>query len=372
MRPTAASGSARAPDLHLGLLGLTNAGKTALFNLVTGSDAEVASYPFTTREPNRGIADVPDPRITAIADVQDIPRRVPAQVEIIDIAGLSDGAGRGEGMGGAALGRIRELDATVHVVRGFANAEVPHPHERIDPLGDMETVDTELVLADADQVARRAEKVQKGVRAGNADAKAEAAALEAITAQLADGRPIRTMNDQAAIAVATGMGLLTAKPTLYLINTDDPGDPPADIVAYAEAQGATALALPVGIELELAAMDPADAAEFAEDMALGNTRGADALIQASYQLLDLVTFFTGSGPPEARAWPIRRGTTADQAAGKIHSDMERGFIRAEVVAWDKLVECGSFAKAREQALARMEGRDYVVQEGDVMQIRFNV
>lgn len=360
------------PELQLGLLGLTNSGKTALFNLVTGGQAEVAAYPFTTREPNRGVADVPDPRIDAIADAQDIPNRVCAQVEVVDIAGLSEGAGKGEGMGGAALGRIRELEATVHVVRAFANAEVPHPLERIDPLGDMEAVDTELVLADAEQVARREEKVQKGVRAGDPDAKAEAAALEAITAWLGEGRPVRTMDNEDAVAVATGMGLLTAKPTLYLINTDDPGEPPADIVAYAEAQGAQALALPVGVELELAEMDPDEAAEFAEEMGLGSTRGADALIQAGYRLLDLVTFFTGSGPPEARAWPIRRGTPADQAAGKIHSDMERGFIRAEVVAWDKLVECGSFARAREQALARMEGKDYIVQEGDVMQIRFNV
>jgi ribosome-binding ATPase len=361
------------PELQLGLVGLTNAGKTALFNLVTGGAAEVAPYPFTTREPNRGVADVPDPRIDAIADVQDIPNRVCAQVEVVDIAGLSEGAGKGEGMGGAALGRIRELEATVHVLRAFANAEVPHPLEReVDPLADARAVDDELILADAGQVERRMEKVQKGVRAGDADAKAEAAALEAITAQLAEGRPVRTMGDDDAIAVATGMGLLTAKPVLYLVNTDDPGDPPPDVAAYAEEQGAQALALPVGVELELAEMDPSDAAEFAEEMGLGTTRGADALIQAGYRLLDLVTFFTGSGPPEARAWPIRRGTPADQAAGKIHSDMERGFIRAEVVAWDKLVECGSFSKARDVALARMEGKDYIVQEGDVMQIRFNV
>jgi ribosome-binding ATPase len=168
------------------------------------------------------------------------------------------------------------------------------------------------------------------------------------------------------------MGLLTAKPVLYLVNTDDPGEPPADVADYAAGQGAQALALPVGVELELSEMDPEEAAEFAEEMGLGTTRGADAVIQAGYRLLDLITFFTGSGPPEARAWPIPRGTPADQAAGKIHSDMERGFIRAEVVPWDKLVECGSFSKAREQALARMEGKDYIVQEGDVMQIRFNV
>lgn len=216
------------------------------------------------------------------------------------------------------------------------------------------------------------EKVQKGVRAGDPEAKAEAAALDAITAQLAAGLPVRTMADDDALAVARAMGLLTAKPVLYLVNTDDPGEPPVEIAEYAGEQGAQALALPVGVELELAAMEPDEAAEFAEEMGLGSTRGADAVIQAGYRLLDLITFFTGSGPPEARAWPIPRGTPADQAAGKIHSDMERGFIRAEVVPWDKLVECGSFSKARDVALARTEGKDYIVQEGDVMQIRFNV
>jgi hypothetical protein len=250
---------------------------------------------------------------------------------------------------------------------------VPHPLEReVDPLADARAVDEELILADAGQVERRMEKVQKGVRAGDADAKAEAAALEAITAQLGAGLPVRTMADDDAIEVARTMGLLTAKPVLYLVNTDDPGDPPVDIAEYAAEQGAQALALPVGVELELAQMDPDEAAEFAEEMGLGTTRGADAVIQAGYRLLDLITFFTGSGPPEARAWPIPRGTPADRAAGKIHSDMERGFIRAEVVPWDKLVECGSFSKARDVALARMEGKDYIVQEGDVMQIRFNV
>ena len=215
----------------------------------------MAAYPFTTRDPNVGVAGVPDPRIDAIADAQDIPNRVQAQVEVVDIAGLSEGAGQGEGLGGAALGRIRELEATVHVLRGFANAEVPHPLEReVDPLADARAVDDELMLADAGQVERRMEKVQKGVRAGDADAKAEAAALEAITAQLESGLPVRTMADDDAIAVGRAMGLLTAKPVLYLVNTDDPGDPPVEIAEYAAEQGAQALTLPVGVELELAEM----------------------------------------------------------------------------------------------------------------------
>jgi GTP-binding protein YchF len=339
---------------------------------VTGGAAEVAPYPFTTREPNRGVADVPDPRVEAIADAQDIPRRVHAQVEVVDIAGLQEGAGRGEGLGGQALGRLREMDAVIHVVRAFANAEVPHPADRVDPRADAEATDLELVLADREQCARRADKLVKGVRAGDPQAKADAAAVDLLVGALDEGRPASAVDDPAARAQAAEMGLLTAKPTLYLVNTDDPGEPPADVAAYAASRGAQALALPVGVELELAGMDPGEAAELAEELGLGSERGADALIQAGYRLLDLVTFFTGSGPPEARAWPIARGTTADRAAGRIHSDLERGFIRAEVIPWEKLVECGSFARAREQALVRMEGRDYVVCEGDVLQIRFNV
>jgi ribosome-binding ATPase len=358
--------------VDLGLVGLPNAGKTALFNLVTGGAAEVAPYPFTTREPLRGAADVPDPRLDAIADVQGIPRRVPAQVQVVDIAGLSAGAGRGEGLGGQALGRLRQMDAVVHVVRDFANAEVPHPEDRVDPAADAEAVDLELVLADREQTARRAERTAKGARAGDAAARAELEGLEALLAQLDEGRPARLLDLPAAGAVAADMGLLTAKPVLYLANGDEAGPPPPALAAHAAAQGAEALALPVGLELELAALEPEEAAAFAEELGLGERRGAEEVVAAGYRLLDLLTFFTGSGPPEARAWPVTRGITADRAAGRIHSDMERGFIRAEVIPWDALVEAGSFARARERALVRVEGRDYVVQEGDVVQVRFNV
>jgi GTP-binding protein YchF len=358
--------------VDLGLVGRANAGKTALFALVTGADAEVAPYPFTTREPARARADVPDPRLDAIAEVQGIPRRVPAQVQLVDIAGLAAGAGSGEGLGGAALGQLRQTDALVHVVRAFANAEVPHPAERLDPVGDAEAVDLELAVADRDQVERRLERVRKGARAGEAGAAAELASLEALAATLDGGRPARLADDAGARALGLSMELLTAKPVLYLANTDEGLTPPEGLVAHAEAQGAQALALPVGMELELAAMDPAEAAELAAELDLSEVRGADAVVAAGYRLLDLVTFFTGSAPPEARAWPVARGTTASEAAGRIHSDMERGFIRAEVIPWDALVAAGSFARAREGAALRTEGRDYVVQEGDVLQIRFNV
>ncbi len=358
--------------MQLGLVGLANSGKTALFNLLTGADGEVAPYAYTTREPLRGAANVPDPRLDAIADAQDIPRRVPAQVQMVDIAGLAAGAGRGEGIGGAALGQLRETDALVHVLRAFDNAEVPHPLERLDPLGDAEAVELELIAADAAQLERRAERVAKSAKSGDAEALSEAADLEVISATLEDGRPARLAETESARARASEMWLLSAKPMLYVANVDEPGPVPSGIEEHAAASEAQAFSLPVGIELELAGLDPQEASELAAELELGDTRGAPALVEACYRLLDLLTFFTGSAPPEARAWPITRGTTADRAAGKIHTDMERGFIRAEVVPWDQLVEAGSFAKAREVAAVRMEGKDYVVQEGDVMQIRFNV
>ncbi|MEQ8834650.1 MAG: redox-regulated ATPase YchF [Miltoncostaeaceae bacterium] len=358
--------------MELGLVGRANAGKTALFNLVTGAQGEVAPYPFTTRDPARAMADVPDPRVTAIADAQDIPRRVMNQVQLVDIAGLAAGAGGGEGVGGAALGQLRQADALVHVVRAFANAEVPHPEEAVDPLADAEAVDLELIVADREQVERRLDRVRKGARAGEAGAKEELAGLEAVVAALDEGIPARLVADEEGRTLAQALGLLSAKPVLYVVNTDEELEPPADVAAHAAALGARCLALPVGLELELSQMDPDEAAELAQDMGLGTVRGADAVVAGAYELLDLVTFFTGSGPPEARAWAITRGTNAQRAAGKIHSDLERGFIRAEVINWEDLVASGSYSKAKETALVRMEGKEYIVQEGDVLQIRFNV
>lgn len=358
--------------MDLGLVGRTNAGKTALFNLITESSAEVAPYPFTTREALRGMAEVPDPRVDAIADAQDIPRRVQAQVQVVDIPGLAAGAGQGEGLGGKALGELRQTDALIHVIRAFANREVPHPDDAIDPVADAEAIDLELILADREQVERRLEKVRKGAKSGDAAARAELVLLDQLATELDAGTPVRVAADDDARTLAAEMGLLTVKPVLYVLNADDPGDPPADLAAYAGSRHAQVIALAVGTELELAQLSDQEAAELAAEMELGDVRGADAVVRAAYELLDLVTFFTGSGPPEARAWPIRRGLTADRAAGKIHSDLERGFIRAEVVPWEDLVRAGSFAKARESAHVRMEGKDYVVQEGDVLQIRFAV
>ena len=219
--------------MDLGLVGRTNAGKTALFNLITGSSAEVAPYPFTTREALRGMAEVPDPRIDAIADAQDIPRRVRAQVQVVDIPGLAAGAGQGEGLGGKALGELRQTDALIHVVRGFANREVPHPEDAIDPVADAEAVELELMLADREQLERRLDKVRKGAKSGDPVARTELALLERLAGELDAGAPLRISPDAAARALALEMGLLTAKPVLYVLNSDDPGDPPADLAAHA-------------------------------------------------------------------------------------------------------------------------------------------
>lgn len=355
--------------MDLGLVGLANAGKTALFNLITDGDAVVAPYPYSTADPARGVADVPDPRLDAIADAQDIPRRVPAQVQVVDIAGLA--AGGREGPGRAALAQLREMDALVHVVRGFANAEVPHPLGRLDPAEDAAAVDLELIAADLEQAERRLERLAKAARGGDAGARAEGDALAAVVEDLRGGQPARLAPAEGR-AAAAALGLLTAKPVLYLANVDEPAPAPPALAAHAAEQGADAMALPVGVELELAALDDAEAAELAAELELGDERGAAALVGAGYRLLDLVTFFTGSAPPEVRAWPVPRGTVAARAAGRVHSDMERGFIRAEVIPWDALVEAGSFARARERAQVRLEGRDYVVREGDVIEVRFNV
>ncbi len=356
--------------MQLGLVGLANAGKTALFSLITGDEAEVAPYPYSTVEPARGVADVPDPRLDAIADAQGIPRRVRAQVQVVDIAGLA--AGGRESPGRAALARLREMDALVHVVRRFANAQVPHPLERIDPVADAEAVDLELMAADRELAERRLERLTKAVRGGDAAAQSETAELSGVVAGLDAGVPARAHGSAGGRKTALEMGLLTAKPVLYLANVDEAGSPPEGLVAHAEAQGAHAMALAVEVERELAELDPEEAAQLAQELELGGERGAEALVGAMYRLRDLVTFFTGSGPPEARAWPIPRGTNAATAAGRVHTDMERGFIRAEVISWDALVESGSFAAARETAAVRLEGKDYIVQEGDVLEIRFNV
>ena len=297
--------------MDLGLVGRANAGKTALFALVTGVDAEIAPYPFTTREPAPRDGRRARPAPAGDRRRAGHPARVPAQVQLVDIAGLAAGAGQGEGLGGAALGQLRQADALVHVVRAFANAEVPHPEDRVDPVADAEAVDLELAIADRDQVERRLERVRKGARAGEKGAVAELAALERWWPSSTPAAPPASVGDEAAHAIAADMGLLTAKPVLYIANTDEELEPPEGLAAHAAAQGAQALALPVGMELELAAMDPDEAAEFAaRDGAGRHARRRRGRGRAPTACSTWSPSSPAPGPPEARAWPIPRGTTA--------------------------------------------------------------
>ncbi|HEY3764230.1 MAG TPA: redox-regulated ATPase YchF [Gaiellales bacterium] len=356
--------------VEVALVGLPNSGKSTLFNALTGGGATVAPHMFSTTETVHGVADVRDPRLEALDGVSSSRsgKLVPATLEVVDIAGLVRGASHGEGLGNQFLGSLRNTDAVVHVVRCFEDDSVAHPAGRIDPLDDAETIELELVFADLAAIERRAERVAKAAKGGERDAVAEHVALEALRAWLEDGRPARTCT----VEIPATVDLLTAKPALYVANVSDDADPTrADAVrAFAAKREAECIALNAKIEAELRELPDEDAAAFLQE--LGIERPAlDLVTLAAYRLLDLIPFFT-TGPKETRAWTIRRGQNAQQAAGRIHSDLERGFIRSEVIEWEKLVEAGSEAEAKRHGWMRVEGRDYVVADGDVMNIRFNV
>jgi len=362
-------------SLSLGLVGLPNAGKSTLFNALTRAGAPVASYPFTTIDPNVGMVVVPDKRLDRIAQIVQPERVVYTAIEFIDIAGLVKGASHGEGLGNQFLGHIRNVDAVVMVVRCFANPDVPHIYGRVDPVRDIEVLDTELCLADLAAVERRLEKVKPPARAGDREAQAELRVLERVQTDLNAGRPVRWQGlspDETAHLAA--VALVSAKPVLYVANVgeDTPRDDPAAMAVeeYARAHGAEAVRVCAQLEMELTELDAAEAAEYRADLLGEHEGGLERVIAASYRLLDLVTFFTATGEKVCRAWTIRRGTKAPQAAGQVHTDMERGFIRAEVVAFADLDAAGSFAALRERGLLRLEGRDYIVQDGDVIHFRF--
>ncbi len=366
--------------LRLGIVGLPNVGKSTLFNALTSSRAAAAeNYPFCTVEPNVGVVEVPDPRLDRLFDLVRPKKKVPAVVEFVDIAGLVKGASRGEGLGNQFLSHIREVDAVVHVIRCFEDPDVVHVMGPVDPVRDHDVITSELALADLAVVERRLEKTRKSARAGDKDAQAEIVLLERVVDELNAGRGAREAGEhEAAIRFLRTLGLLTAKPILYAANVDEDdltrgGGAPLDALAAAvQAHHEEAEIVPFSakLEAELAELAGEERREFLAQAGVAEP-GLDRLIHAGYRLLGLQTFFT-IGENEVRAWTTHRGDTAFAAAGEIHSDFQRGFIRAETVAFDEFVKAGSYKAAHEQGLVRSEGRDYLVRDGDIVLFRFNV
>ena len=356
--------------MKVGIVGLPNAGKSSLFNALTGAQAQAANYPFTTVEPNVAIVPIPEPRLDAVAATLSSTPTTYETIEFHDIAGLVRGAAEGEGLGNQFLGNIRETDAIVHVVRAHDDPNVVHPEGRVDPGADIETIETELVYADLEQAERRAERVVRTARSGDKAAIAEERWLRELIAALQEGRWARTVPPPADAPDALRLlQPLTAKPVLYLANVGEgETEVPEAVAAHAERADAVALALPVRMEAELAEMgDDADAMR--DELGVGES-GLSRVIRAAFELLQLISFFTAGEGKEARAHAIPAGTTAWQAAGKVHTDIQRGFVRAEVVPWDVLVDSGGYAGARDKGLLRLEGRDYVMTDGDVITVKF--
>jgi ribosome-binding ATPase len=356
--------------MKVGIVGLPNAGKSTLFNALTAGGAQTGDYPFTTIEPDVAIAQVPDERLERIAETVGSSELVPATIAFHDIAGLVKGASEGEGLGNRFLASIRETDAICHVVRCHSDSGVPHPDGRVDPITDIETIETELVLADYEQTERRLERVSKQAKAGDTEAIAEREWLEAVHEALAAGRPARTVPlPEAAPEAPRLLQALTSKPILYVANVDEgDAEAPDAVRAHAEAIGAGVVAVSARIEGELAELDPAEAAEMRESYGVEGS-GLARLVRAAYELLELITFFTAGEDVEAVARPIHRGATAWEAAGTIHTEIQGAFVKAETIGWKELVECGGYAPARDKGLLRIEGRDYIVQDGDVITIK---
>jgi ribosome-binding ATPase len=358
--------------VKIGIVGLPNAGKSSLFNALTRAGAPAANYPFTTLEPNVAVVGVPDERLDRVAETVGAAPVVHEVIQFHDIAGLVRGAHQGEGLGNQFLGNIRETDAILHVVRTHEDAQVVHPDGRVDPLADVETIETELLYADLEQAERRLERVAKQAKSGDKELVAEEAWLRAVVDALRAGRSVRTVPPpEGAPGAGVRLSALTSKPVLYVANVaeGDPLEPPPELVAHAQGRGARATAVSARLEAELAELDEQEAAAMREELGVGES-GLTTVIRESFELLHLISFFTADQGKEARARAIERGTRARRAAGAVHTDMERGFVAAEVAAWEDLVRAGGYAAAREQALLRVEGRDYEVRDGDVVTFRF--
>jgi len=357
--------------VKVGLVGLPNAGKSSLFNALSRAGAEAANYPFTTIEPNVAVVPVEDERLDAVARTVRAARVVPDTVQFHDIAGLVAGAHRGEGLGNQFLANIREVDALLHVVRAHHDPNVVHPEGEVDPARDMETIETELVYADLEQAERRHARVVREARSGDRAAIAEEAWLREVIAALQRGEPVRSVPvpDDAPNALRD-LSPLTGKPVLYVANVDEGDDAvPAVVAHHAAAVGAAAVAVSARLEAELAELDEAEAAAMREELGLAES-GLRRVVQGAFGLLDLIAFFTAGEAKPAQSWHLARGLTAWHAAGAIHSDIQRGFVRAEVIAWEALVDAGGYAGARERGVLRLEGRDYRMADGDVITVRF--
>jgi GTP-binding protein YchF len=356
---------------RIGIVGMPNAGKSSLFNALTNAGAEAANYPFTTIEPNVAVVPVRDGRLEQVAQTVGASEIVWDTIDFHDIAGLVAGAHQGEGLGNRFLANIRETDAIVHVVRAHGDENVVHPEGRVDPLRDIETIETELVLADLEQAERRIERVARQARSGDRAAVAEEGWLREVIEALQAGRPARTVPaPEDAPNAARDLGSLTVKPVLFVANVDEGSEElPAEIAAHAAEQGARAVAVSSRIESELAELDDADAAAMRAELGVSES-GLERVVREAFALLHLIAFFTAGEAKPAQSWHLRQGLTAWHAAGEIHSDIQKGFVRAEVIGWSSLVEAGGYAGAREKGTLRLEGRDYVMTDGDVINVKF--
>jgi ribosome-binding ATPase len=356
---------------RIGIVGMPNAGKSSLFNALTKAGAEAANYPFTTIEPNVAVVPVRDQRLDAVASTVGASEVVWDTIDFHDIAGLVAGAHQGEGLGNRFLANIRATDAIVHVVRAHGDERVVHPEGSVDPLRDIETVETELVLADLEQAERRLERAAKQARGGERQAIAEQAWLEHVIDALGAGRPARSVPaPEDAPQAARELGALTAKPVLFVANVDEGSEQvPAAIAAHAAAQGARAVAISSRIESELAELDDEDAAAMRAEMKVGES-GLERVVHEAFALLHRIAFFTAGERKPAQSWHLREGLTAWHAAGEIHSDIQKGFVRAEVIGWRELVDAGGYSGARDRGTLRLEGRDYVMRDGEVITVKF--